>query len=133
MTRASILRRGSAASRAVAYLTTFCGPDREIPSDELARAAGIDSRSLRAFMGPAMRHRLIVRVKRDRKTYWRLIAAPAAPAAPAAKSQPDPVEIDDDPPIRRVVLAALCEPLAGVSRQTWFPAVQPGAAESGAA
>ncbi len=109
----------SVGARAIAFLEKHCGA-QEVASAELAEAVRIDVNTISAFLASAMHHRLIVRVKRDRKTFWKLPAGATA-SVPVAGT-------DEAPPIARIVPAVDAEALVGVTRQAWFPAAIESAA-----
>lgn len=123
---------GTAAARAIAYLTKHCAPGGEASSAELAEAADIKVNAISAFLASAMNRGLILRETRDGKSYWRLPpdAAGADEAPGPHDAAPDGDEHDENPPIARVLPAAAAGPLAGVMRQSWCPAAQETGSES---
>lgn len=123
MTTTYTPQAGTTAARVVAHLQTLAA-DAEVANADLAAAVGVDAAPLGALLTTAMRHGLVVRVKRDHRAFWKLGPQAAPPPAAAVDDDADSDDEADEvaAPIARTVPSTAAAPIPGLVRQSWCPA-----------
>lgn len=124
---------GSAGARAIEYLQRL-GEGAEASSAQLATELSLNQNAMSAILVTVVRHKLVARVQRHGKSYWRLgdggSRQAAPPPDPGGDSAPDDDSDADLAPIARTISSTTAPPIPGVVRQSWCPAAQNADASS---